>query len=116
MDGKAIDALRCIGESPEPKRHRPHSELSGKRGALLRGDDKRHWIEAGRSYERLALQAVALDLRTEFINQPVEVPALRSRTWLCESVAAPGLRDRCVGQWSRFLFDGDMADPLRSLA
>lgn len=40
-------------------------------------DDKPHWIEAGRCYERLALQAAALDLRTAFINQPVEVPALR---------------------------------------
>jgi len=42
-------------------------------------DDKPHWIEAGRCYERLALQAAALDLRTAFINQPVEVPALRSQ-------------------------------------
>jgi hypothetical protein len=42
-------------------------------------DDKRHWIEAGRSYERLALQAAALELRTAFINQPVEVSALRSQ-------------------------------------
>jgi nitroreductase len=42
-------------------------------------DDKPHWIESGRSYERLALQAAALDLRTAFINQPVEVPALRSQ-------------------------------------
>lgn len=40
-------------------------------------DDKPHWIEAGRCYERLALQAAALDLRTAFINQPVEVPVLR---------------------------------------
>ena len=40
-------------------------------------DDKPHWIEAGRCYERLALQAAALDLRSAFINQPVEVPAIR---------------------------------------
>jgi hypothetical protein len=40
-------------------------------------DDKRHWIEAGRCYQRFALQAAALNLRTAFINQPVEVPALR---------------------------------------
>ncbi|MCG7198815.1 nitroreductase family protein [Marinobacter pelagius] len=40
-------------------------------------DDKRHWIEAGRCYERMALQAAALGLRTAFINQPVEVSALR---------------------------------------
>jgi hypothetical protein len=42
-------------------------------------DDKQHWIEAGRSYERFALQATALKLCTAFINQPVEVPALRSQ-------------------------------------
>lgn len=42
-------------------------------------DDKRHWIEAGRCFERFALQAAALGLRTAFINQPVEVPALRSQ-------------------------------------
>jgi hypothetical protein len=40
-------------------------------------DDKQHWIEAGQCYERLALQAAALGLRTAFINQPVEVSALR---------------------------------------
>lgn len=40
-------------------------------------DDRRHWIEAGRCYERLALQATDMDLRTAFINQPVEVPPLR---------------------------------------
>lgn len=41
-------------------------------------DDKPHWIEAGRCYERLALQATALDLKTAFINQPVEVAPLRA--------------------------------------
>jgi hypothetical protein len=40
-------------------------------------DDKQHWIEAGQCYERFALQAAALELRTAFINQPVEVSALR---------------------------------------
>lgn len=40
-------------------------------------DDPAHWIEAGRCYERMALQATVMGLRTAFINQPVEVPALR---------------------------------------
>lgn len=40
-------------------------------------DDKVHWVEAGRCYQRLALQAAALNLRTAFINQPVEVARLR---------------------------------------
>jgi nitroreductase len=42
------------------------------------GDDIPHWIEAGRCFQRVALQATALGLRTAFINQPVEVTKLRS--------------------------------------
>lgn len=42
-------------------------------------NDKSHWIEAGRCYQRLALQATALGLKTAFINQPVEVVELRPR-------------------------------------
>jgi hypothetical protein len=47
-------------------------------------DDAPHWIEAGRCYERFALQATALGLRNAFINQPVEVATLREQlaTWL----------------------------------
>jgi len=40
-------------------------------------NDKAHWIEAGRCYERFALQATALGIRNAFLNQPVEVGAIR---------------------------------------
>lgn len=40
-------------------------------------NDKAHWIEAGRCYERFALQATALGIRNAMINQPVEVSKLR---------------------------------------
>ena len=40
-------------------------------------EDRAHWVEAGRCYERFALQAAALGIRTAMINQPVEVAALR---------------------------------------
>ena len=40
--------------------------------------DHRHWIETGRCYERFALQATALGIRTAMINQPVEVSSLRA--------------------------------------
>ena len=40
--------------------------------------DKVHWVEVGRCYERFALQATALGIRNAFLNQPVEVPAVRS--------------------------------------
>jgi hypothetical protein len=42
-------------------------------------NDHRHWIEAGQCYQRLALHAAAMGLSTAFINQPVEVPALRAQ-------------------------------------
>ena len=35
------------------------------------------WLEVGRVYERFALQTTALDVRTAFINQPIEVRHLR---------------------------------------
>jgi hypothetical protein len=40
-------------------------------------NDKAHWIAAGRSYQRFALQATALGIRNAMINQPVEVQTLR---------------------------------------
>lgn len=51
--------------------------------------DKSHWVEAGRCYERFALQATALGIRNAFLNQPVEVGALRP-----QFAAALGLGDR----------------------
>lgn len=40
-------------------------------------DDRTHWVEAGRCYQRFALLATALGIRNAFINQPVEVATLR---------------------------------------
>ncbi len=40
-------------------------------------NDKEHWVETGRCYERFALQATALGIKNAFLNQPVEVAALR---------------------------------------
>lgn len=42
-------------------------------------DDKAHWVEAGRCYERFALQATALNVRNAFVNQPVEEASLRPK-------------------------------------
>jgi hypothetical protein len=39
--------------------------------------DRAHWVEAGRCYERFALQATALGVRNAFLNQPVEVGSIR---------------------------------------
>jgi hypothetical protein len=39
--------------------------------------DKAHWVDVGRCYERFALQATALGIRNAFLNQPIEVSAVR---------------------------------------
>ena len=47
-------------------------------------DDREHWVKAGRAYQRFALKATALGIAQAFVNQPVEVAALRSEfaQWL----------------------------------
>jgi len=39
--------------------------------------DKEHWVEAGRCYQRFALQAAALGIRNAHLNQSVEIAELR---------------------------------------
>jgi hypothetical protein len=47
-------------------------------------DDREHWVKAGRAYQRFALKATALGIAQAFVNQPVEVAALRGQfaQWL----------------------------------
>ncbi len=49
--------------------------------AIFTGDkaDPEHWMRVGRSFERFALQATALDVRVAMINQAGEVPAVRAQ-------------------------------------
>ena len=42
------------------------------------GDNPQHWFDAGRSYQRFALEATRLGLKHSFVNQPVEVPAFHA--------------------------------------
>jgi hypothetical protein len=51
---------------------------------VAREEGKAGWVSVGRSYQRFALQATALGIRNAFVNQPVEVPAVRDEfaAWL----------------------------------
>jgi hypothetical protein len=46
--------------------------------------DRPSWLEVGRAYQRSALTATVLGMRTDFVNQPVEVATARARfaQWL----------------------------------
>lgn len=62
-------------------------------------DDKAHWLEVGRCYERFALQATALGIRNAMLNQPVEVPSLRSQ--FAQHLGIGGLRPDLVVRFGR---------------
>ncbi len=57
-------------------------------------DDRAHWVAAGRACQRFALQATALGMKHEFLNQPVEVASLRPE--LARLVGFPGRRPDIV--------------------
>lgn len=42
------------------------------------GDEKKDWVMAGRTFQRLALSMTAMGIQLAFMNQPIEVAALRS--------------------------------------
>lgn len=42
-------------------------------------DDKSTWVRIGQVYERLALEMTTLDIKSAFVNQPIEVADLRSQ-------------------------------------
>ena len=62
-------------------------------------EDNAHWVLAGRAAQRFALQATALGLRCAFVNQPVEVAALRPA--LAGLIGLPGRRPDLVMRFGR---------------
>lgn len=61
---------------------------------LAEREDHEHWAQVGRACQRFALRATALGLKHAFINQPVEVAALRPA--LADIVGLPGRRPDLV--------------------
>jgi nitroreductase len=71
-------------------------------------NDKMHWVQAGRAAQRFALQATALGLKHAFVNQAVEVPAVRAQlaTYL-------GVGDRRPDLIMRFGYGPEVPKSLR---
>jgi hypothetical protein len=61
--------------------------------------DKAGWIAVGRAYERFALQATALGVRTAHLNQPIEVASLRPA--FAGFLGVPGRRPDLVVRFGR---------------
>jgi hypothetical protein len=82
--GDLIFGLAVSEKSENDKIVRQLRSSAGVAVFVAAGDSHAHWIEVGRAYQRLALLAASLGIRNAFLNQPVEVPALRTQfaQWL----------------------------------
>jgi hypothetical protein len=83
--------------SADAERDRYARQIDSSAGlAIFVGDqaDQAHWVRVGRACQRFALTATSLGLKHAFINQPVEVSALRPG--LAAVVGEPGKRPDLV--------------------
>ncbi|MFB1490102.1 MULTISPECIES: Acg family FMN-binding oxidoreductase [unclassified Thiocapsa] len=84
--GRALFERLVSAEAENAKVVRQVRSSAGLAVFVSEVDAPAHWVEAGRAFERFALQATVLGVRTAHLNQPLEVAALRS-----ELAAAIGL-------------------------
>ena len=70
------------GTKPQQQADADAKKIRSSPGAVVvasNADDKSAWVRTGQVYERLALQMTALDIKSAFLNQPIEVAELRSQ-------------------------------------
>ena len=70
------------GTKPQQQADVDTEKLRSSPGAVVvasDADDKAAWVRTGQVYERMALQMTALDIKSAFLNQPIEVAELRSQ-------------------------------------
>jgi hypothetical protein len=76
-----LPALRGRDRLSAPDRTALHDMLAGATLGVLGtdGDDPRDWLVAGQALQRLLLTATAAGVAVAFLNQPTEVPDLRTK-------------------------------------
>jgi hypothetical protein len=91
--GKVMFGMVFTADSENARYERQLRSSAGVAVFVAREENKAGWIEVGRAFERFALQATALGIRSAHINQPVEVPSVRAEfaAWLGLSGRRPDL-------------------------
>jgi hypothetical protein len=78
-----------VRASRQAEKDRDHLRSSAGLAVFLTPTDTvPDWVTAGRAYERFSLRADLLDIRSAFVNQPIEVPRLREELRSCLGTAA----------------------------
>lgn len=74
--GKTLITL----QTPQQQADGDAKKLRTSGGAVViasESDSKTAWVHTGQVYERLALKMTSLNIKSAFLNQPIEVPGLR---------------------------------------
>jgi hypothetical protein len=75
-----LGRLFVAGQRPRQQADADAKLLRSSFGAVIvssQTEAKTAWVRAGQVYERMALQMTALNVRSAFLNQPIEVEAVR---------------------------------------
>jgi hypothetical protein len=91
--GTAVFSM-VLSDKSENEKYARHLRSSADVAVFFRERaDRASWFGVGRAYEHIVLAAAALGVRTAFVNQPVELPAVRTQfaQWLGRGSRRPDL-------------------------
>jgi hypothetical protein len=77
-----LGQLVVAGTQPQQQADADATKLRSSPGAVVvasEADDKTAWVRTGQVYERLALTMTSLNIKSAFLNQPIEVSAVRGQ-------------------------------------
>jgi hypothetical protein len=77
-----LGQLFLAGTKPQQQADADIKKLQSSPGAVVvasASDDKASWVRTGQVYERLALTLTSLNIKSAFLNQPIEVPDVRGQ-------------------------------------
>ena len=106
--GKLLFPMVATADGENKKYRAQIASSTGLAVFVSEQNDKAHWIAAGRAYQRFALQATALGIKHTFLNQAVEVAAVRAR--LAEHLSLGKRRPDLI---VRFGYAEDMPSSMR---
>ena len=77
-----LGQIFVAGTKPEQQADADAKKLRSSPGAVVVAsevDDKAAWVRAGQVYERLALKMTLLNIKSAFLNQPIEIASVRGQ-------------------------------------
>lgn len=76
-----LGEMMVNGTRPQEQAEADNKKLRSSAGAVVvasESDDKTSWVRTGQVYERMALKMTSLNIKSAFLNQPIEVANVRS--------------------------------------